>query len=93
MFGRDFLVHLDRAVQGPGERGFSTTGTSCSRATSRIFRAIRSTPLATQTGAFMPRSYSRDGEMRRIGDNTEALGTAAIMRFRMRVCRNWATFP
>lgn len=37
--------------------------------------------------------FEGDGEMRRIGDNTEALGTAAIMRFRMRVCRNWATFP
>src|SRR5262249_1948568 len=59
MLLRNFLVDLHGRVQGRASGGFSTTGMRCSSAISRILRAIRSTPLATQTGAFMPRSYLR----------------------------------
>ena len=46
-------------------------------------------PLATQIGAFMPRSYcSATAKWVGLVMTTVAFGTAAIMRFFIRACRS-----
>ena len=51
---------------------------------------MRSWPLATQIGALMPRSYcSATAKWVGLVITTVALGTAAIMRLRMRETRSW----
>ena len=55
---RNLLIDLDRSMQGASEWWIFHKGTECLSATSLIFKAKASTPLATHTDASIPRSYS-----------------------------------
>jgi hypothetical protein len=59
VFLRNFLVDLHSCMQGAGERRILDHGNAVFFGDLADLAAIRSTPLETQTGAFMPRSYLR----------------------------------
>ncbi len=90
----DRLVDLDAGVQRPGERHVLDDRYVAGDSKFADFRAMRSMPLATQTGACMPASYfSATAKCVGLVTTTVALGTFAIIRLRERSRRSCLILP